>query len=126
MNSKWKGSITNCRAFPNADIGSDHQLVICNVRLKLRAMKMKTLTQKYETNKLKNATTSEQYRIIIDGHFAPLMDGTVGGAMDVDELWAEIKDAFHETSENVLERLKEGQRKEWLIKGTTKLAKAGT
>ena len=65
VNSKWKGSITNCRALPSADIESDYKLVICNVRLKLRAMKMKKLARKYDTNKLKDATTSAQCIITI-------------------------------------------------------------
>ena len=86
-------------------------------------MEMNKLTRKYDTNKLKDATTAEQYRITIGGCFAPLMDGTVDGATDVDELWAEIRDACHKTSENVLGRLKRGQRKEWLTEDTTTLAK---
>ena len=111
MNSKWAGSITNCRAFPSAAVGSGNQFVICNVRLKLRAVEKKKLTRKYDKNKFKDAKTSQKYRITIDGRFASLMDGTVGGSMNVEELWAEIKDAFHEISENVLGRLKEGQRR---------------
>ena len=86
-------------------------------------MEKKKLTRKYDTNKLKDATTSQPYRIIIDGRFAPLMDGAVGGALGVEELWAEIKDAFHETSENVRGRLKGGQRRVWLTEDKMTLPK---
>ena len=32
---RWRNSITMCRAFPSTDIGSDHQLVMAGVKLKL-------------------------------------------------------------------------------------------
>ena len=36
---RWRSSVINSRAYPSADIGSDHQLLIANIRLKLKAMK---------------------------------------------------------------------------------------
>jgi len=35
VNKKLMGSVRNSRAFPSADVGSDHQLVMVNIRLKL-------------------------------------------------------------------------------------------
>ena len=43
--------------------------------------------------------------------------------MDVKELWTEMKDAFHETSENVFGRLNGGQRRKWLTKDIITIAK---
>ncbi|CAF4238801.1 unnamed protein product [Rotaria socialis] len=33
---RWKSSATNCRTFQSADISSDHSLVLCNIKLRLR------------------------------------------------------------------------------------------
>jgi len=35
VSSKWRGSITNARVYPSADVGSDHQLIAASIRLKL-------------------------------------------------------------------------------------------
>jgi len=36
ISRKWRGSIRNSRAYPSADVGSDHQLVMANLKLKLK------------------------------------------------------------------------------------------
>ena len=36
---RWKNSVTNCRSFQGADIGSDHSLVIANISLKFKMNK---------------------------------------------------------------------------------------
>ena len=41
-----RSSITNARSFPSADFGSDHQLVLVNIKLKLKAKKRPTQQMK--------------------------------------------------------------------------------
>ena len=38
IQQRWKSSIINCRTFQSADICSDHSLVLCNIRLRLKKM----------------------------------------------------------------------------------------
>ncbi|ESO00241.1 hypothetical protein HELRODRAFT_123324, partial [Helobdella robusta] len=35
IEQKWMKFVTQCRAFPSAEIGSDHRLVLCNVKMKI-------------------------------------------------------------------------------------------
>jgi Reverse transcriptase (RNA-dependent DNA polymerase)/Endonuclease-reverse transcriptase/Domain of unknown function (DUF6451) len=35
---RWKTSVINCRTFQSADISSDHSLVLCNIKLRLKKM----------------------------------------------------------------------------------------
>jgi len=53
VSRKLMGSVTNSRSFPSADVGSDHQLVMANIKLKLRANKPPTRTKKIDIDKLK-------------------------------------------------------------------------
>src|SRR5215510_5267072 len=39
---RWKTSVTNCRTFQSADISSDHSLVLCNIKLRLKKMHNKS------------------------------------------------------------------------------------
>ncbi|CAF4468868.1 unnamed protein product, partial [Rotaria magnacalcarata] len=36
IQKRWKSSVTNCRTFQSADISSDHSLVLCNIKLRLK------------------------------------------------------------------------------------------
>ena len=46
-------SNTYSRSFPSADVGSDHQLLMCTLRLKLKKeSKRKVSNRKHDTNKL--------------------------------------------------------------------------
>jgi hypothetical protein len=38
IQQRWKSSVINCRTFQSADICSDHSLVLCNIRLRLKKM----------------------------------------------------------------------------------------
>jgi endonuclease/exonuclease/phosphatase family metal-dependent hydrolase len=42
ISGKWRGSIRNSRAYPSAYIGSDHQLVMANLKLKLKRTSRRT------------------------------------------------------------------------------------
>ena len=48
IKKKWRDSATNCRALPSADIGSDHQLLILNLRLKLNVGRKSKSIQKFD------------------------------------------------------------------------------
>ena len=55
VEKKYKHMITQCRSFPSADIESDHQLVLCNIRMKMTLKRRKTttgLTKHYDRSKL--------------------------------------------------------------------------
>jgi len=49
ISSKRRSSYTNSRAYPSADVGSDHQLLIANIRLKVKARRKLTAVKRYGT-----------------------------------------------------------------------------
>ena len=38
IQQRWKSSVTNCRTFQSPDISSDHSLVLCSIRLRLKKL----------------------------------------------------------------------------------------
>ena len=55
---KWRNSVNNSRAYPSADIGSDHQLLI-TIRLKLKAMKSIAKMPRYDSAKLSDLLVAD-------------------------------------------------------------------
>ena len=65
MPQRFKSSIirTSTRTYPGADINSDHDLVLCNMKLKLKVnRKPKTTRIRFDLNKLTNGKTADNYK----------------------------------------------------------------
>ena len=41
IQQRWKTSLINCRTFQSADVNSDHSLVMCNIKLRLKKLNNK-------------------------------------------------------------------------------------
>ena len=66
---RFKSSIitTSTRPYPGADIGSDHDLVLCNLKLKLCIRKRAIMNRiRFDLDKLENATTVNDYKVKLD------------------------------------------------------------
>ncbi|XP_072051743.1 craniofacial development protein 2-like [Amphiura filiformis] len=65
ISNRWKTSVTNARSFPSADVGSDHQLVITNIRLKFHAKKKPNYPKHYDIFRLKSPEHRKNYEVEI-------------------------------------------------------------
>lgn len=62
------------RTFPGADVGSDHDLVVMAIKVKLlKKCREKVVCIKYDVKKLKNPNIADQFKAQIGGKFAPLL-----------------------------------------------------
>ena len=70
IQKRWKTSVTNCRTFQGADISSDHSLVLCNIKLRLKNLSNKLRhTHRPDTNQLKDQTTRQSYQTKLKNNF---------------------------------------------------------
>ena len=53
----------NCQAYPSADVGSDHQLLILNLWLDLKKRESLVCGRKFDIKKLKDPVAIEAYRV---------------------------------------------------------------
>ena len=57
IQKRWKTSVANCRTFQGTDISSDHSLVLCNIKLRLKNLSNKLRhAHRPNTNQLKDQT----------------------------------------------------------------------
>ncbi len=67
INRRWASSVRECRSFPGADISSDHNLVLCNVRIALRRRDTNSKPiAPFDVSKLENLDTANAYRQAVD------------------------------------------------------------
>jgi len=117
VNRKWRSSVMNCRSFPGADVGSDHQLVIANFRLKLKKRESPENRGKFDVKKLKDPAIATTYR----EQFAVSAVGLQSCEGGADEMWGKVKAAFNSTAGSVLGRARRGRQKDWISGDTYKL-----
>src|SRR5664279_1988750 len=121
ISRKWRSSMTNARAYPSADVGSDHQLLIANLKLKLKRHPLSKPTKRFDVMKLKDPQISKLYEITIGGKFAALLENEQE-EVGIDDTWTAIKEVFNRTSTDTLGVVKLQRTKQWLSDMTRPLA----
>ena len=78
INTKWRGSLQDVRVMRNSDVGSDHNLLVAKMTLKLRNAKigMKT-NQRLDISNMKETLIKEKFNITLWNRFSFLQDNTV-------------------------------------------------
>ena len=99
---------------PGADIDSDHNLLIADMRLKLKRPKKSANIPKYDIESLKNQDISQKYSIEVSNRFQLLSDTE----RTPNELWNVVKDTIHETASKILGKPKPKPKKPWISPDT--------
>ena len=116
---RFKSSINKAktRTFPGADIGSDHDLVMTSVRLKLKTKRCPRSPRiRFDLEKLNDPNVATIFKAQVGGKFAALnlVDG------DVDTLASNIKEVLTSTADEVLGKRKK-KIKPWVTDAVLEL-----
>ena len=114
IGKKFRRSLLDVRVKRGADIASDHHLLICQLRLKLKAVKklQDTTGYRYNVEALKNRGKLDAFRISLQNRFQVLED-----AEDLDTQWENTRDMFLHTCDDILGK-KNTRRKPWISDDT--------
>jgi hypothetical protein len=117
IQQRWKSSVLNCRTFQSADICSDHSLVLCNLRLRLKKMHNKLhQNPKTDASQLKNEIIKKLYSNRIEANVELIK---LAGSLDeyAKNIECAIKDAADATIP-----ARNTAKKPWISDDTLKLA----
>ena len=97
-------NIAKTRSFPGADTGSDHELVMMTIRLRLQRVKNQgSIWIRFSLEKLKDPNIAEMFRATIGRKFAPLLT-LENQDIKIDALINSFNPAMTETANNILGR----------------------
>ncbi|KAL3862674.1 hypothetical protein ACJMK2_008627 [Sinanodonta woodiana] len=109
INGRWKHSLQDVRVMRNADIGSDHFLLVAKVTLKLRKVRIGiSRNKRFDVDKLKNSKVKEEFSVTLRNRFSALEDET---ALTIDN----FNKAMKEAGEEVL-GYRNNRKTEWISK----------
>ena len=94
---RWRSSIQSAKTRPGSDCGSDHELLIAKLKLKLKKVGKTTRPFRYDLNQILN-----NYTVEVRNRFKGL------GLIDrvPDELWTEVCDIVQETGSKIIPKKK--------------------
>ena len=117
INGKWRRSLQDVRVRRGADVGSDHHLVTANIKLKLQKVSVSYRVRRYNTGKLKDRRTANEFNIELKNRFQLLENRNDDNS--VEEQWNQVEELYSKASEKVL-GFKRQIHKEWITPSTWK------
>ena len=107
------------KAIRGADIDSDHNLVLCKVRIKLKKVRKDKTARQFDSRRLKDPAVKEAFAIELSNRFHALTDFY---PEDIDEYCCQVHQTFVETSEETL-GYSQNLKKTWISDDTWTLIK---
>jgi len=105
IKKRWRSAISSVKTMPGADCGTDHELLVAKIKVKLKKVKGNKAPLRYD---LQNIPV--EYNVEIRNRFAAIeLDDK-----EPDELWEDIKMAVNETAAKQVPRRKYKKRKAWI------------
>ncbi|GFS09706.1 endonuclease-reverse transcriptase [Elysia marginata] len=112
VDKRWKTSVRTAKTLPSADCGSDHELLMSEIKLRLKMKKKVNRPVRYDLSWIQ---LNIPYRIEVKDHFSVLNE--TADEMTPDELAQEISNIFSECAQKHLPR-KRNHNKPWVTTET--------
>jgi len=112
IQSRFRNSVLSTRSMPGADCGSDHNPVMCKMRVKLKAIRKSKNIPKFQLEVLrKDNNIREQFAVSVRNKFSILEAVTTA-----EEKWQNLKQCITEAMEENVPTTKRKEDKKWMTK----------
>ena len=110
---RWRSSKQSAKTRPGADCGSEHELHIIKLRLKLKKVGKTTRPFRYDLNQI-----PYDYTVVVTNRFKglDLIDRVP------DELWMEVCDIIQETGSKTIHKKNKCKKAKWLSEEVLQMA----
>lgn len=113
VNNRWASTIQSAHTLPGADCGSDHQLLVAKIRVKLKKQKRHERAKCYDFEKIPT-----KYSISVQNRFQLLQ----WGDKEPEDEWEEIKSIIKQEAEKNVPIKRKGTKSPWLSQATLEIA----
>ena len=110
---RWRNAITSVKTLPGADCGSDHELLVANLKIRLKKQKTATLPPRYDLH-----NTPEAYAVEVKNKFQALeLDGK-----EPEGMWQEIEGVIAKAAKSHLQKKPKKTKTPWLSQEAQEVA----
>ena len=111
--NRWESSVNRVTTLPSADCGTDHNLLIMEVKLKLKCLNRPKIATKYDINKI-----GDNFKVELSNRFEALYVEDKAP----NELWTEIKETVREVADRNVPKQERKTTTEWLSEKAISIA----
>ncbi|XP_053373668.1 craniofacial development protein 2-like [Mercenaria mercenaria] len=96
ISRRWRRTLTDVRAYRSADAGSDHQLVIAKLQVRIARVKKSEQQRqpRFDTTKLRGEEVKNYFKISFENRYQALAD-LVDGSLE--KKWERVRCTFTDT-----------------------------
>lgn len=118
VRQRYRNSVKDSRSLPGADIDSDHNLVACKVKVRLKKIKGGKLRKRWNLDKLINdSQVSKLFREGVDRE----LENKIRGDENIEQYWSSIKAVITANAEKVVGRqISKRIKKPWVTQEMTR------
>ena len=116
VSSRWRSSLHDVRTYRGADVGSDHNLVVARIRLRLKKTKVVTSVPPFAIEKLKDPNVANSFRLDMSNRFA-----TPQHVGDFVEQWKLFQDSIKDSATKTIGRRRGSRKKRWITDNSWRL-----
>ena len=117
VSQRWKRSLTDVKVTRGTDVGSDHHLLLGEMKLKLKKANKNSTEQLFDSQRLRNPNVKDQFAVELRNRYDIMKAIPVD---DLSEQLYKIQEAFVETSKTTPGHRKK-ERKDWISDDTWNL-----
>ena len=111
--TRWRSSVRRVTTLPGADCGTDHNLLIADVKIKLKRIKPAKQTLRYDVENI-----GLEFAVEVKNRF----NGLQLADREPGELWNDIRDIVKETADKRVPKAKRKKVTKWLSDEAEKIA----
>ncbi|XP_063594806.1 uncharacterized protein LOC134771745 [Penaeus indicus] len=101
---RWKSRVNITKTLPGADCGSDHELLMPQIKMKLKKASRPIAVKRYNINNITN-----KYTVNVSNRFQVLSQEE-----PPEKLWEDMKTAINEAAKETISLVKATRRSKWL------------
>lgn len=113
INQRFRNNVTSVQTYPSADIGSNHNLLCSNLRIKLKKVKTASRPNKTYLELLKNPEIRDDLASQINTEIHNLFETPIENK-PVNENWMNIKNSLLNKAEAVTSKPERTIKKQWM------------
>src|ERR1700733_11359088 len=117
INKRWKSTINDVRTKPGAHCGTDHELLVASLKIKLKKLRKGERLTTYDCKGI-----TPEYRTEIRNRFEVLEMDEIEGEMDTENLWKKVKGTILEAAEMHMPKKKKRTTTPWLSREAISVA----
>ena len=111
--TRWRISVRRVTTLPGAECGTDHNMLIEDVKIKLKRIKRAKQTPKYDVENI-----GLEFAVEVENRF----NGIQLADREPEELWSDIRDIVKETTDKMAPKAKRKKVTKWLSDEAVKIA----